>query len=343
MLNTKFVCFAPGWYVNSKDPVFEAIWARFYRSKPNPGEGSGWLKGSQLILWTAGGRLLEGTVKTKDGLAPALQEVLEAYAKLPESERRPAKVDGEVKPQQPPPPGGLVLTIYDRPLGRPEPGNLRLPEGKDLGGRRTEAAGGQRSSLWLTEAECASLIPPEAKKGQTIPFPQTLAKRIWLYGLVPQSLWVVEGFWRPDSVREGSMEITVADVSAKSIELRVHGSVVLVGVSGHEFQGLEKKYDARIEGRIDVDRATKKIVRFDLAALGDYTGEWFTHERWKAATAEAPLAQAFAFEIDRTAYELPPERRRPRGFIHAYIFNEREKFYWDPDLWKEDWEKRGRK
>jgi hypothetical protein len=161
---------------------------------------------------------------------------------------------------------------------------------------------------------------------------------------VPQTPWVVEGLWRPDSVREGKLELTIEEVSAKTVQMRVHGSVVLVGISGHEFQGLEKRYDASIEGRIDVDRAPKKIVRFDLVALGDYTGEWFTgHERWKAATPELPLTQAFAFEIDRTAYELPPERRRPRGFMHAYVFNEREKFYWDPDLWKEDWEKRGKK
>ena len=330
--------------MNSKDPVYEAAWGRFYRSKPLPTEGSGWLRGTQLVMMTAAGRLLDGTVKGKDGMAAALQEVLDGYAKLPEAERRTEKVEGEVKPQLPPPAGGLVLTIYDRPLGRPEPGKLRLPEGTDLGGRRTEASGGQRSSLWLKEEECASLIPKDPKKGETRPFPATLAKRIWLYGLVPQTLWVVEGLWRPDSVREGSLQLTTDDVTGKKVEMRVHGSVVMVGVSGHEFQGLEKKYDARIEGRIEIDRALSRIVRFDLVALGDYTGEWFTgHERWKAATAEAPLAQAFAFEIDRTAYELPPERRRPRGFMHAYVFNEREKFYWDPDLWKDDWEKRGRK
>jgi len=295
-------------------------------------------------MMTAAGRLLEGTVKGKDGMAAALQEVLAAYAKLPDAERRTEKVDGDVKAQLPPPPGGLVLTIYDRPLGRPAPGMARLPEGQDLGGRRAEAKGGQRSSLWLKEEECAALIPKDPKKGETRPFPPTLAKRIWLYGLVPQSLWVVEGLWRPDSVREGTLELTIDEASAAKIGMRVHGSVVMVGVSGHEFQGLEKKYDARIEGRIEIDRATGKIVRFDLVALGDYTGEWFTgHERWKAATPEAPLAQAFAVEIDRTAYELPPERRRPRSFMHAYVFNEREKFYWDPDLWKEDWEKRGRR
>src|SRR5262249_8550104 len=61
---------------------------------------------------------------------------------------------------------------------------------------------------------------------------------------------------------------------------------------------------------------------------------------WKEATADAPLPLAFAFEVDDTAYDLPPERRRPRSFVHAYTFREREAFYWDPDLWLADWVKR---
>ena len=66
--------------MNSKDPVYEAAWGRFYRSKPLPTEGSGWLRGTQLVMMTAAGRLLEGTVKNKDGMAAALQEVLDRYA-----------------------------------------------------------------------------------------------------------------------------------------------------------------------------------------------------------------------------------------------------------------------
>ena len=65
--------------------------------------------GTQLVLMTSAGRLLGGTVKSKDGLAPALQQVLDDYAKLPEEERRPKTVEGEVKPVPAPPAGGLVL------------------------------------------------------------------------------------------------------------------------------------------------------------------------------------------------------------------------------------------
>jgi hypothetical protein len=350
-LNEKFACFAPGWYINSQDKVYQDAWKRFYIAKPLPTEGNGWLQGSQLVLMTSAGRLLSGSMKYGDrnSLAPALQEVLAAYAKLPEAERRAKSVEGEVKPVPAPPPGGLVLTVYDRPLGRGEKG-YRLPEGRDFDGFRTHAPHGQRSSLWLTEEECKSLVPDKLQKGATHEVPTKLAKRIFLYGLVPQTLWVVEEMWKPDSVREGQLTLTVEDVSPQEVRMRMHGSALLTGPGVlHEWpnrkfiKNIENRYDARLEGVLVYDRAKSKIARLDLAALGDFTGRWFAgNSGWKEATRAAPLPLAFAFELDQTAYDLPPERRRPRSFIHAYIFNNREQFYWDPDKWAEDWRKRQR-
>jgi len=347
-LNEKFVCFAPGWYINTKDQVYQDSWKRFYVAKPRPEEGSGWLRGTNLVLMTSAGRLLSGTVKDRNGLAQGLQEVLEAYAKLPEAQRRPKSVEGEVKPQSAPPPGGLVLTIYDRPLGRNEEGRYRLPEGNDLGGLRTEAPHGQRSSLWLTEAECKSLVPPNPQKGRTHNVLTKLARRIWLYGLVPQTLWVVEETWKPDSVRAGELKATVEEVSPQVVRMRLHGSVLLSGPGvlhewpTHKFiKNVENRYDARLEGMLVYDRVQQRIVRWDLAALGDFSGRWFAgHKGWIEATPGAPLPLGFAFELDQTAYELPLERRRPRSFIHAYIFKDKEQYYWDPEKWEEEWKKR---
>src|SRR5262245_49385288 len=165
------------------DEVYQAAWKRFYAAKPRPDEGSGWLRGTQLVLMTSSGRLLSGSVKGRDGLATALMEVLDAYANLPEAERRPRAVEGEVKPQPAPPPGGLVLTVYDRPLGRGADGRYRLPAGADFGGLRTHAPHGQRSSLWLKGEEWQALIPEVPRVGQTRQVPPKLAKRLWLYGL----------------------------------------------------------------------------------------------------------------------------------------------------------------
>jgi hypothetical protein len=297
---------------------------------------------------TSSGRLLQGSVKGRDGLAQSLQEVLGAYAKLPEAERRPKSVDGDIKPQPVPPTNGLVLTIYDRPLGKGANNQYRLPDGDDFGGLRTHAPHGQRSSLWLKEEEWKSLIPTHPQKGETQKVPTKLAKRFWLYGLVPQTLWVVEESWKPDSVRAGELNVTALEVNPQLVRLRLHGSVLLSAPGvlhtwpDRKFvKNIENRYDARLEGVLEFDRGKNKITRFDLATLGDFTGRWFAGNKgWKEATPEAPLPLGFAFELDQTAYELPAERRRPRSFMHAYIFRAREEHYWDPEKWLDDWKKR---
>lgn len=298
---------------------------------------------------TSSGRLLQSSVKGRDGLAQGLQEVLDAYAKLPETERRPKAVDGEIKPQPAPPTNGLVLTIYDRPLGRDAKSQYRLPDSDDFGGLRTHAPHGQRSSLWLKEEEWRSLLPSRIpKKGQLFKVPSKLAKRIWLYGLVPQTLWVVEESWRPDSVRDGELLVSVIEVTEQLVRVRLHGSVLLSAPGvlhtwpDRKFvKNIENRYDARLEGVLEFDRVNNKVTRFDLATLGDFSGRWFAGNKgWQEATPEAPLPVGFAFELDPTAYELAAERRRPRSFMHAYIFRTREDHYWDPELWLNDWKKR---
>lgn len=301
---------------------------------------------------TSTGRLLAGSMKYGDrkSLAFALREVLDAYAKLPEQVRRPKTVEGEVKPVPAPPVGGLVLTIYDRPLGRGAGGAYRLPDGTDFGGARTHAPHGQRSSLWLTATECRSLIPEDLRPGASCAVPAKLTRRIALYGLVPQSLWVVTHNWQPDSLRVGELQMTVVESSPQAVRLRLHGSVLLTAQAPHFLyptgkvvKEVENRYDARLEGMLEYDRSQERICKWDLTALGDYQGTWFAgNEGWKEATAEAPLPLGFAFEVDGSAYQLPPERRRPRSFVHAYIFNGREQFYWDPAQWEEDWKRHKR-
>ncbi len=361
MLNEKFVPFAPGWFINTRDEVYQQAWKRFYVAKPRKDEGNGWLRGTKLVLMTSAGRLLSGSMKYGDrkSLAPALQKVLKAYAKLPEAQRRPLSVKGSEKPQVPPPPGGLVLTIYDRPLARTSKGRYRLPQDNDLDGLRTHASHGQRSSLWLTAKECRSLIPKTPRQGQTYVVPTKLTKRIYLYGMWPQTLWVVEHTWQPDSLRKGKLELSVQEVSPLTVRFRVHGSVVLSAKSrlriyptGRYKKNLENRYDARVEGTLVYDRAKSKIIQWKMVALGDYTGAMFTDRekkgrrigdtQWREATSEAPVPLGFAFKLDNSAYEVPAQRRRPRSFVHAYIFRNREPFYFDPDKWLQDWQKRKR-
>jgi hypothetical protein len=158
----------------------------------------------------------------------------------------------------------------------------------------------------------------------------------------------VEQAWQPDSMREGELTLTVEEVSGRTVRMRVEGSVLLSGngplklyPTGKVLKTVENRYDARLQGVLVYNRAARKITRWDMAVLGDYVGCWFAgHVGWKEATPEAPLPLGFAFEVDQTAYQVPAERRRPRSFVHAYIFKDREQYYWDPEKWEEDWRKR---
>ena len=116
---------------------------------PGPGTSSPIFVGDKIYLTCYSGYNVPGQAGEMDQLrrhlvclnrtSGKLLWTKDIPAKLPEQERRPKSVAGEVKPQQQPPPGGLVLTIYDRPLGRDRGGHYRLPEGDDFGGLRTHA------------------------------------------------------------------------------------------------------------------------------------------------------------------------------------------------------------
>ena len=43
----------------------------------------------------------------------------------------------------------------------------------------------------------------------------------------PQTLWVVEQTWQPNSMREGELTLTVEEVSPRAVRMRIHGSVLL--------------------------------------------------------------------------------------------------------------------
>src|SRR5262249_25533461 len=195
-----------------------------------------------------------------------------------------------------PPPGGLVLTIYDRPLGRGEKGQYRLPEGRDWAGFRTHAPHGQRSSLWLMKEESQSLIPANPRKGQAHKMPAKLFRRLCLYGMWPQTLWVVEQAWQPDSLREGGLTLTVEEVSERTVRLRLDGSVLLSGKgplklypTGKVLKMVENRYDARLAGVMVYNRRKKGNVKRDMASLGGYAGCWFAgNAGWEEAKPETP-------------------------------------------------------
>src|SRR5204862_385565 len=97
------------------------------------------------------------------------------------------------------------------------------------------------------------------------------------YGMWPQTLWVVEQTWQPNSVRACELQLTIEEVTDQTVRMRLDGPVLLSGQgplklypTGKVLKTVENRYDARLHGLMVYDRVNKQIVRWDMAALGDY-------------------------------------------------------------------------
>jgi hypothetical protein len=348
LLNEKFVPFAPAWEGGQQgSDWWKAVVKDNFADRYKKGLERQ-VPGTTLWTVTSTGQTVPANKAKmkKDGLAGALRQVADLYAQLPESERKPAKpIEEENRPMPQPPPGGLVLTIYDVPL-------LPAENGYSSGGGSSGVPGPQRQSLWLTEAEWRSLLPTSPRPGVTVDMPSRLVKRICLFGLRSATAWHVEHFWDPDSVRQGQIKLTTMEVTDAGVRMRVHGSVLLRKKSGIKTRpdskietppDLEDRYDARLEGLLVFDPEKNKITCWEMVVLGDHQGAYWPNINAKPArnfTTE-PVVIGFSFELDQSDYELPAERRRQAPYLVAHTFKgpQRKAYYWDPEKWEADWKK----
>jgi hypothetical protein len=365
LLNDKFVPFAPR-YAGTIDGY---PWWQAMHKELNAKQGEKFhlcsVPGTSFSVHTSAGQPVPARMAKhthgKSDLAEVLKQVVELYKQLPEGQRRPADPIADAnRPEPEPPAGGLVLVTYDRPLVRDRDGHYHSLTGPDQRQKQLRESipgqpGAQRDALWLTAAEWQSLVPNNPQKGQTIAVPRQLTKRIGLFGLTVRSAMQEFYQWTPDSVRQGDLELTVESVSPTAVQMRLSGSILLTAktrqMEGHineaDLKTLENRYDARLEGKLIYDPAKKRFVRWDMIALGDYTGGCCACDYGKAKeeghfVAKAPLPIAMSFEIDNNNYELPPEYRRSTPYL-IWRFRNQSPFYFDPDKWEADWRKRNQK
>ena len=86
------------------------------------------------------------------------------------------------------PEGTTVVKMFIRRLVRDDKGQLRLPETCDLMGVRDGKytmvdQQPQRDYLWIMKDEVQALVPPDTKKGDSYPLPESLVRRILTYHL----------------------------------------------------------------------------------------------------------------------------------------------------------------
>jgi hypothetical protein len=267
-------------------------------------------QGAQLgnsigVMCTASGKLLAD----KDA-----NKAMEAWSKLPASERKPGGIQIEERgPFNPrkgvkPPPNGLIVKVFLRELQRDDKGHLFAPRVRSelqSGGKRYEILEEpNRDFLWLTDAETKALAPKKMTKGDKYPFPKSVQERIVRFHLTDFAKGL-QSPWQPEQIRSEEMTLTVEEVSTDVARIRLDGSVFIGDKTKATYY-----LDGKLLGYLSYDAKEKAIKKFDVVCLASYKGE-----RGENAGASGPVKTEFgyAFELGdakSTATIVPPRGTR---------------------------------
>jgi hypothetical protein len=296
------------WYERRRDDDE----GRFFRSVADQGprKGTNGTTRQGIYLFSASGKLLAfRNSQTADPNRELFTRALREFGKLPEEERKPGAVhvDDAGKPDatyhRPPPEGGLIVNVYTRILDHDKDNEGALCRGtcRTVGG---EAAA--RDHLWLTADEVKALVPAQPRKGATFPLPPKIANRIARFHLIDNTRGEPP-MWTREDVRSQEMKLTVEDVDAEGVRLRLDGALVLS--NNLDLEKASRAFDVRLLGYIHYSTFRQAIDRFDLVAVGDHGGAGaFTR---RARPGRNPLG--VVFELASGKYpgdRVPPQAAR---------------------------------
>jgi hypothetical protein len=239
------------------------------------------------------------------------EEALKKWKELPESERKTledlGKYDAALDPT--PPPGGLILKVYTRPLSRGADKSLAIYRNTQARDQHSQEVG--RDYLWLTEAEWKGLIPSDAKPGDTLAVPETVVHRICKHYLLDVVRIGGNGNTR-DTPLAQQFRMTVEEATAANLRLRLDASARYRVAAGHDNLGTAKK--AREDtftllGYLEFDKQKNACTRFDIVALSE-TGHY--NEK-----SQKVLPLGIAFELTRG--DQPADRIRPASYSKDYF------------------------
>ena len=271
----------------------------------NDGAGGKFLKalGGPWGGWkmaTASGKVLA----SGNGEHQKIVEGLKAWKALPESERKPgavkveAEIDGGAKSPTLPT-GGLNVRIYMRALKRDKGDLVLLTEADCTAARkRVTKMLPVTDNLWLTEAECKSLMPASPKKGDMFRVPDAIQKRIYRFHLIDGQLSTPRP-WALEEIRSGEMTLTVEETSPV-VRLRLQGTVLIETSPALLVNELYKtRFNPSFNGILEYDPAKKVFTRFDVVAAGPIKAAYITDD----PTGNFPSLPAIA-EYKGYAFEL---------------------------------------
>jgi hypothetical protein len=281
------------------------------------------LVGNGFTYLTVGGKKLGGDEYLGAG---GLQKALDAFAQLPESERKP-KVERPADPGDlkgvplAPVPGTMIANVYFTYLEKDAKNELQRALWHVEGQPGTEAGSGAGRNqyltfvdkFWLTEAEAKSLIPADAVKGMKLPLPKPIHDRIVRFYAMDLSHRSTG-----DKLRAAELGLTVEAATSDRVELRLDGRVETgVAFEAAKLDGKDSHAaglcgaDLRFLGTLSFDVKKGRFDRFDIVALGEGWGgnskqaattnfyRGGEHRRW-------PMGIAFELVTTRRPIDLIP-------------------------------------
>jgi hypothetical protein len=247
-----------------------------------------------------------------------LGKVVAEFAALPEADRKPRLPDptSATPPRRPlpqPPPGGLIIKGYCTYVRSGGEGSLaRSREYYYRENPDRWAAETQSDTLWLTEAEARSLIPPDPRPGERQEVARPIQKRLFS----TLGIDYMEGSVNSLPPRAMTLSLTVEEVSPTAISLRLDGYARL----GKEYdeklrrQPRSRGCEVRVLGFLACDRASGRFRRFDVVGIGTAWGAKMEYVDREIRVAEHPWMYAIACELaDCTR---PIDRIPPYNMLH---------------------------
>lgn len=258
---------------------------------------------------------------------------LKGWHDLPEQERKPAaiQVDGSRKTDAKvpaPPPGALILQVYESRLTRDGKGDVQRRQKHETFSWGEYEPG--RDQIWLSETEWNSLVPTAPMKGKRMALPASIAGRM----MARLTDWSEANGarWEAAHVRSQELALTVEDVSATVLRLRLEGSVRLAHDAPKEAVRYHPKlrplhhddpkafssFDGQLLGYLSYDVNKKAFTRFDVVALGEYVGPLlnpYRNEDRQSFYLIRPCPLGVSFEIARPGLVVPPATCASDGLL----------------------------
>ena len=211
---------ADDWYQRRRDDAE----GKFFRSVADQGprKGDGGATRQGIYCFTADGKLLayKNAGQLPEVMRDTLRQGLREWNKLPDERRKPGAIQvadldkTDPRYSRTPPAGGLIVNVYTRILDRTK-GEFCKGTCKTLGGDKAA-----RDHLWLTEAEWKSMLPANPKKGDKSELSATVAERILRFHLTDNTRGEPP-MWRKDEIRSHELTLTVDEVTAARVVLRL--------------------------------------------------------------------------------------------------------------------------